>query len=103
MEAVVYEGEADDGMRHIIRHSNSQKSVVHSHHLSFQNQISMSNIPSTPLDYCREVGQSLTKEEAKRLARPRTLTPAQQELMSWHHRLYPVSYTHLTLPTNREV
>ncbi|KAL7549579.1 hypothetical protein ACHAWF_012836, partial [Thalassiosira exigua] len=52
----------------------------------------MSNIPATPLDYCKEVGKSLSKEDAQRLARPQTLSPIQQELMSWHHRLYHLPF-----------
>ena len=37
-----------------------------------------------------EVG--LSKEEDQRLAYPRTLSPAQQELLSWHHCLYHLSF-----------
>ncbi|KAL7550148.1 hypothetical protein ACHAWF_013389 [Thalassiosira exigua] len=57
--------------------------------------MSMSNIPSTLLDYCKEVGKRLTNEEPQRLARPHTLAPIQQELMSWHHRLYHLPFTKL--------
>jgi hypothetical protein len=46
-----------------------------------------------PLDYCKQVGNGITKEEAEALARPIFLTPVQQELMDWHHRLY-----HLSIP-----
>ena len=92
VEAVVYEGATSDGHRHSIRHKDGTISLVYDDELSFINQIGMSNIPSTPLDYCKEVGQGLSKEEAQRLARPRTLTPIQQELMSWHHRLYHLPF-----------
>jgi hypothetical protein len=49
------------------------------------------NIPKTPLDYCKEVGTGISKQEAEALARPRILTPIQQELMDWHHHLYHLS------------
>jgi hypothetical protein len=44
------------------------------------------------LDYCREVGQGITKEEAKFLVQPRILMPIQQELMDWHNCLYHLSF-----------
>jgi len=61
----------------------------------------MHNIPSTPLEYCKEVGFRLTKEEAQRLARPRTLAPLQQELMSWHHKLYHLPFCIILILANR--
>ena len=36
-------------------------------------------------------------EEAQELARPRILTPIQQELMDWHHRLYHLSFSKIFL------
>ena len=45
-----------------------------------------------PLDYCQEVGIGISQEQAQRLAYPRTLSPQQQELMSWHHRLYHLPF-----------
>ncbi|KAL7546945.1 LOW QUALITY PROTEIN: hypothetical protein ACHAWF_014538, partial [Thalassiosira exigua] len=90
--AVICEGASEGGMVHTVRHKDGHKSVVHDHHLTHQHQMSMTNIPATPLDYCKEVGKSLSKEEAQRLARPRTLSPIQQELMSWHHRLYHLPF-----------
>ena len=89
---MIYKGESANKLQHTVRQRNRQLALVHSSHLSFHNQISMSNIPSTPMDYCKEVGQGLTEEEAKSLARPRVLSPAQQELMSWHHRLYHLPF-----------
>ncbi len=53
------------------------------------------NIPSTPLDYCGEVNVGLSKEDAQRLAYPRTLSLAQQKLLSWHHCLYHLPFAHL--------
>ena len=39
-----------------------------------------------------EVGTGLTLQEAQALAWPRNLYPLQQELMSWHHRLYHLPF-----------
>ena len=63
----------------------------------------MVNIPSTPLDYCEEVGQDLSKEEAQRLARPRVLSQLQQKLMSWHHRLYHLLFQYLFMLAKRNI
>jgi hypothetical protein len=55
-------------------------------------QADLSNIPKTPFGYCKEVGHGILKEEAEALARPRILTPVQQELMDWHNCLYHLSF-----------
>ena len=47
---------------------------------------------NTPLEYRNEVVTGLTLGEAQALARPRNLSPLQQEFMSWHHRLYHLPY-----------
>ena len=49
-------------------------------------------MPNTPLDYQNEVGTGLSLKEAQSLARPRTLSPVQQEFMSWHHQMYHLPY-----------
>ena len=69
-------------LAHTVRTKDGTKLPVKASHLTFLNQMDMGNIPSTPLDYCREVGTGITCEEARRLVRPRVLTPRQQELMS---------------------
>ena len=63
-------------------------------HLCLKMQANLTNIPQTPLDYCKEVGvgKGITKEEAEALARPRISAPVQQELMDWHHCLYHISF-----------
>jgi hypothetical protein len=53
------------------------------------------NILSTPREYWQEVGIGLTWREAWDLAYPRVLSPSQQELLSWHHRLYHLPFKHL--------
>lgn len=91
-EMVVYEGASPDGMTHIVWRKDGSKLQVHDSYLRLKLQPDLSNLPSTPLDYCKEVGTGLTLEEAQALARPRILTPIQQELMDWHHRLYHLSF-----------
>ena len=49
-------------------------------------------MPKTPLDYRNEVGTGLSLEEAQALAIPQTISPLQQDLMRWHHRLYHLPY-----------
>ncbi len=91
-ENVVYEGVTSNGLEHIIRHVDGTRSHVDQCHLSLLNQIGFENIPKTPLDYCQEVGIGISQEQAQRLAYPRTFSPHQQELMSWHHRLYHLPF-----------
>ena len=92
-ESVVYEGASPDGLAHTVRFKDGSKQCVHDSHLRLKLQPDLSNIPATPLDYCKEIGKGISKEEAQALARPRPLTPVQQELMDWHHRLYHLSFS----------
>ena len=87
-EVVVNEGVMPDDLTHTIRRQDGTRLQVHDAHLCLKLQADLSNIPKTPLDYCKKVGKGISKEEAEALARPRILTPIQQELMDWHHRLY---------------
>ena len=89
---MVYEGASADGLSHTIRRKDGTRLSVPDSNLAFLNQIDMGNIPSSPLDHYKEVGQGLSKAEAQRLAHPRVLTPLQQELMSWHHRVYHLPF-----------
>lgn len=91
-ESVVYEGAAPSGTQHVVRRKDGSKIFVYDVHLSFQSQANLTNLPSTPLDYCKEVRESLSKEEATKLAYPRRLSPLQQELLSWHFRLYHLPF-----------
>jgi hypothetical protein len=96
--SVVYEGVNADGTTHIVRLKDGTKMAVtagHEDRLQKHLQPSFSNIPETPLDYQREVGTGITQEEAQRLARPTILSPIQQELLSWHHRLYHLKFKRL--------
>ena len=94
-EAVVYEGASADGLSHTIRLANGTKLAVHDSNLQLLDQPDFSNIPKTPLEYRNEIGKGLSLTEAQALARPRPLSPLQQELMSWHHRLYHLAFRHI--------
>ena len=91
-EVVVNEGVMPDDLTHTIRRQDGTRLQVHDAHLCLKLQADLSNIPKTPLDYCKEAGKGISKEEAEALARPRILTPIQQDLMDWHHRLYHLSF-----------
>ena len=94
-ETVVNDGVMPDGFTHTVRRCNGTWLNVHNAHLHLKLQADLSNIPCTPLDYCCKVGRGISKEEAEALARPQILTPLQQELMDWHHRLYHLSLSNL--------
>jgi hypothetical protein len=91
-ETVVYKGVMSDSLIHTIRRADDTRLQVHDAYLRLKLQADLSNIPKTPYDYCKEVGTGLSKDEAKALACPQILTPLQQELMDWHHRLYHLSF-----------
>ena len=92
-ETVVYEGVMPDGLTHTVRRQDGTRLNVHDAHLRLKLQADLSNIPRTPLFFCKEIGKGITKEEAEILARPQILSPIQQELMDWHHRLYHLSFS----------
>lgn len=91
-EAVVYEGVSADGNRHIVRKSYGAKVVTPESHIQDMNQADLTNVPTTLLKYCQEIGKGSTKEEVQSLVYPRVLSPLQQEFMSWHHRLYHLPF-----------
>ena len=93
--SAVYEGVNADSKTHIVRLADGTRLTVHDCFLQKHLQPSFANIPQTPLDYKNEVGTGITQEEAQRLARPTVLAPAQQELLSWHHRLYHLKFKRL--------
>ncbi len=92
-ETVLHKGVMPDGFTHTVRRQDGTRLNVHNAHHCLKMQANLSNIPRTPLDYCKEVGKGITKEEAENLARPRILTPLQQELMDWHHCLYHLFFS----------
>ncbi len=66
---VVYEGVMPDGFTHTVRCQDGTRLNVHNAHLCLKTmQADLGNIPCTPLDYCKEVGKGITKEEAENLA-----------------------------------
>jgi len=74
-ETVVYKGIMPDGLTHTVWRKDGTRLNVHDAHLRLKMQADLTNIPRTPLDYCKEVDQGISKEEAEALARPRLLTP----------------------------
>jgi hypothetical protein len=98
---VVYEGATACGLKHVIRHIDGFWSNTDQSHLSYINQIGIENIPQTPLDYCKEEGICITQKQAQQLACPRAFTPQQQELMSWHHRLYHLPFNRIPMLAKR--
>lgn len=66
-------------------------------HIQDMNQADLTNVPTTPLEYCQEIGKGLTKEEVQSLVYPRVLSSLQQEFMSWHHRLYHLPFNRMSL------
>jgi len=74
-ETVVYEGVMPDGLTHTVRQKDGTRLNMRDAHLRLKMQADLTKISRTPLDYCKEVGQGILKEEAEALARPRLLTP----------------------------
>jgi hypothetical protein len=91
-ETVVYKGVMSDGLTHTIRRADGTCLQVHDAYLRLKLQAYLSNFPKTPYDYCKEVGTGISKDEAKELAHLQILTPLQQELMDWNHRLYHILF-----------
>jgi hypothetical protein len=88
---VVYEGATAHG--HIIKFEDGSTEVVDASHLLLLHQPDLTNLPSSPEDYQKEIRLGyLPEEDAIRLARPKALSPIQQLLMAWHHRLYHLPF-----------
>ena len=99
-EAVVYEGSSADGLVQMIRNKDGSKIMVHDGNLSLLYQPDLSNIPSVPLNYRNEVEKGLSYDESQSLAQPISLSPIQQELTSWHRRLYCLPFNKIFLLAN---
>ena len=67
-ETLVYNGVMPDGLTHIVQRQDGTRLNVHDAHLHLEMQADLTNIPQTPLDYCKEVRKGITKEEAEALA-----------------------------------
>jgi hypothetical protein len=55
-ETVVYKGVMPDGLTRTVRRQDGTRLNVHDAHLCLMMQANSTNIPRTPLDYCKEVG-----------------------------------------------
>ena len=85
--AAVYEKSSADILTHTIPLEEGSKLKINDINIQLIFQPDFSNFPKNPLEYRNEVSTGLTLEEARSLARPRTLYPLHQEPMRWHHGL----------------
>ena len=83
--SAVYEGAIANGINHTIHLEDGARLDTNDSNLQLLDLPDFSNIPKIPLDYRHEVGSGLSLQEAQVLAKPRTLSPLQQELMIWRH------------------
>ena len=65
--------------------------------------MSLTDIPFDVKSYCEEVGKRLSDEQIALIARPKTLTPLQQELMYWHEKLYHLPFHRLIALANKGI
>eukprot|EP00956_Cyclotella_meneghiniana_P001276 scaffold1377_cov23-Cyclotella_meneghiniana.AAC.1 len=90
---VVYEGVTNRSNMHSVKKPDGNSIVVDESQLLRMHQPDLTNIPSKPMDYQKEVENGfLSAEDAIKLARPKALSPIQQLLMDWHHRLYHIPF-----------
>jgi len=89
-EACVYEGESVEG-NHILRKSDGTKVITPASHIQEFNQPTITNVPTTPLEYCQEI-KNLSPDQLKKIVYPRKLSPIQQEFLSWHNRLFHMPF-----------
>jgi len=94
-ESVIYEGVDSTGSYHTVRREDGKVIAAYEQDLVPQLQPSFDNIPHTPRQFQSEVGKGITQAEAQELARPKQLTPIQQTLLVWHHRLYHLQFKHI--------
>ena len=83
--SAVYKGDIANVLKHTIRLEDGSRLDTNNSNLQILDQPYFSNISKTQLDYRNEVGSGLSHQEAQSLARPQTLSPLQQELISWNH------------------
>ena len=89
-ETCVYEGESVNG-NHILRKSDGTKVITPASHIQEFGQPTLTNVPTTPLEYCKEI-ENMTADDLKKLVYPRKLSPVQQEFISWHNRLFHMPF-----------
>lgn len=95
VEAAKYLGsiKTDIGDWHKIVLSSGEKITTDASRLTLmQQQTDKTNIPFDVETYCREIGVGLTAEEVEMMARPKSLTPLQQEYMHLHEKLYHMPF-----------
>jgi hypothetical protein len=75
-KTVIYEGVMPDGLTHTVWRQDGTRLNIHVAHLCLKLQADLTNIPCTPLNYCKEVGKGITKEEAEALPPPPDFNPS---------------------------
>ena len=90
--AVVHEGASADGLTHTYRIEEGSKIQIYYSKFQVIDQPGFYNCTKTPQDYRNEVGTGITLEDAQAIVQPRTLSPLQRELMSWHHHIYHLTF-----------
>eukprot|EP00956_Cyclotella_meneghiniana_P015820 scaffold24563_cov43-Cyclotella_meneghiniana.AAC.8 len=81
------DGESQGEMHEVVL-SNGLKVTTDASHLTLMDQADLTNIPLDAESYCKEVGEGLTKKDIAMMARPKVLTPLQQEFMHLHEKMY---------------
>lgn len=89
-ESCVYEGESVAG-NHILRKEDGTKVITPASHIKTYGEPTLTNVPQTPLDYCKEI-KDISAEDLKKIVYPRKLSPLQQEFLSWHNRLFHMPF-----------
>ena len=79
--------ENEGAQTHLIRFDDGKETTTTSAHIQLLEQSDLTNIPVDPESYSNEVQEGLTSEQIREIARPKTLSPLQQELLFWHNRL----------------
>ena len=79
------------GSHHRIVLADGQEIWTSASNLSLMDPTSLTDIPFDVKSYCGEVDKGLSGEQIVLMARPKTLTRLQQELMLSYEKLYPLS------------
>ena len=80
-------GKNEGAQIHLIRFDDGKETTTTSAHIQLLEQPDLTNIPVDPESYSNEVQEGLTSEQIREIARPKALSPLQQEVLFWHNRL----------------
>ena len=77
-----------------IQHQDGSLSTVYPEMLNFIENPDIASIPQTSQQYCRECN-NLEPEKLKHVLNPQSLSPLQEEMMSYHYRLHHLPFPKL--------